>query len=250
MKTTTVRKTNYSTTSSRNYLFGDLYARYRVERSYFGYDPSVLKSGVQKYARRDEVDKGLWCLIELDLFSLLEWNGAALNAYLQEYPDETYVNTIRQAQRLRTNMVNRLVVMMSEEVSISAWWMPVKIFELYEKWIANRGNVPSCKYLLDMYFYLTSQKMIRLISDLHSVYLLPPDYVKAKQMGDLIKIHNDIQKQYMDIYADQTNVGHVTWTVNMDRYPTKLQTCVDGIIYNLEKWLRSRFLLDQKVIRI
>ena len=103
-----------------------------------------------------------------------------------------------QAQRLRTNMVNRLVVMMSEEVNISAWWMPVKIFELYEKWIENRGNVSSRKYLLDMYLYLTSQKMIRLISDLHSVYLLPPDYVKAKQMSDLMQIHNNIQKQYPD----------------------------------------------------
>ena len=238
---------------SHNYLFGDLYARYRVEKSYFGYDPSVLKSGFQKYARRAEVDKGLWCLVEMDLFSLLEWDGAALNAYLKSYPGETRENTKRQAQRLRTNMVNRLVVMMSEEVSISAWWMPVKIFELYEKWIANRGNVSSCKYLVDMYFYLTSQKMIRLISDLHSVYLLPPDYVKAKQMGDLIKIHNDIQKQYMDIYADQTNVGHVSWTVNMDRYPTKLQTCIDGIIYNLENgcdhvfyWIRKLYEFEKQ----
>ena len=46
-----VRKSNHSTTSSPNYLFGDLYARYRLEKSFFGYDPSVLKSGIQKYAQ-------------------------------------------------------------------------------------------------------------------------------------------------------------------------------------------------------
>ena len=65
---------------------GDLYARYRLEKSFFGYDPSVLKSGIQKYARRAEVEKGLWCLVEMDLFSLLEGDGVALDSYLREYP--------------------------------------------------------------------------------------------------------------------------------------------------------------------
>jgi hypothetical protein len=65
-------------------VLGDLYARYRLEKSFFGYDPSVLKSGMQKYARRTKVEKGLWCLIEMDLFSLLEWDGAALNGYLSK----------------------------------------------------------------------------------------------------------------------------------------------------------------------
>ena len=99
-----------------------------------------------------------------------------------------YVNTRRErvrihsesGQRIRTNMINRLVVMMSEEVNISAWWMPLKIYELYQKWVENRDNTSSRKYLIDMYYYLTSQKMIRLISDLKSVYLLPPDYVKPQ----------------------------------------------------------------------
>ena len=117
-------KTTNNSGSLHKGVFGDLYARYRLEKSFFGYHPSVLKSGIQKYARRDEVDKGRWCLIEMDFFSLLEWNGAALNAYLWKYPLETRINTERRAQRLRTNMVNRLVVMMSEEVNISAWWMP------------------------------------------------------------------------------------------------------------------------------
>jgi len=234
MKATTVNTTICSTGGTNRCLYGDLYARYRLEKSFFGYDPSVLKSGIQKYARRAEVERGLWCLIEMDLFSLLEWNGAALNAYLRQYPDETLSNTQRQGRRLRTNMFNRLVVMMSEKVSISAWWMPSKIFELYQKWMENRGNASSRKYLIDMYLYLTSQKMIRLISDLHSVYLVPPDYVKAKQMGDLMQIHSNIQKQYPNIYAEQTKVGNVTWTVNTGRYQSKLQPCIDGIVYNLE----------------
>ena len=112
--------------------------------------------------------------------------------------------------------------------------------------VRKPGECIVTKYLIDMYRYLTSQKMIRLISDLHSVYLLPPDYVKAKHISGLIQIHNNIQKKYPTIYADQTNVGHVTWTVNIGSYPNKIQSCVNGIIYNLEKgsdhvfyWIRK-----------
>jgi len=121
---------NCRTDNSHHCVFGDLYVRYRLEKSFFGYDPSILKSGIQKYGRRADVEKGLWCLVEMDLFSLLEWDGVTLDAYLRKYPKETRANTQTQATRMRTNLVNRLVVMMTEEVNISAWWMPSKIYEL------------------------------------------------------------------------------------------------------------------------
>lgn len=38
--------------------FGELYANYRVPKSFFGHSASVLKSGIQKYGRRAEVDTG------------------------------------------------------------------------------------------------------------------------------------------------------------------------------------------------
>jgi hypothetical protein len=215
--------------------FRDLYVKYRSEKSFFGYDPSVLKSGIQKYARRDKVEKGLWCLVEMDSFSLLEWGGPALDAYLRKYPEEIRKNTKTAAMRIRTNMVNRLVVMMSEEVNISAWWMPLKIFDLYQKWIKNRGNAISRKFLMDMYYFLTSQKMIRLISDIKSVYLVPPDYVKPKQMKDLTQIHDKIQERYPEIYSGQAAVGELDWDFGLDDYMVSLHPCIRGIVYNLEK---------------
>jgi hypothetical protein len=143
--------------------------------------------------------------------------------------------------------------MMSEEVNISAWWMPLKIFELYQKWKENRGNVSSRKYLVDMYLYLTSQKMIRLISDLKSVYLLPPDYVKLKQMNNLVKIHKNIQKRYPEIYSGQAEVGELDWDIGLDDYPAALHPCIKGIVYNLEKgsdhvffWIKKLYDLEQK----
>ena len=225
---------------------GELYLTYRSKKSFFGYDAGVLKSGIQKYARRAEVDKGLWCLIEMDLFSLLEWDGTALDSYLCKYPGKTREKIQIQAKSIRTNMVNRLIVMMSEEVNISAWWMPLKMLDLYEKWIENRDNFQSQKYLVDMYLYLTSQKMIRLISDLKSVFLLPPDYVKAEQMDALIQIHSNIQKRYPNIYSNQAEIDEIKCEVDISRYPAKLQSCIKGIIYNLEKgsdrvfyWIRK-----------
>ena len=249
----TTKTVNCSHGSSHHYVFGDLYARYRKEKSFFGYDPSVLKSGMQKYARRAEVEKGLWCLVEMDLFSLLEWGGTALNGYLRKYPKETRAKTMTAAKRIRTNMVNRLVVMMTEEVNISAWWIPSKILELYQQWIENRGDTSSRKFLVDMYWYLTSQKMIRLISDLKSVFLLPPDYVKAGQMNDLRQIHYNIQQRFPQIYSGQAEVGTLKWEMDMGRYASNLRPCIEGIAYNLEKcsdnvfyWIHKLCDLERK----
>ena len=89
----------------RRTAYGDLFAKYRSERSFFGYTPHVLKSGIQKYGRRAEIEKGRWCLVEMDLFSMLEWNGAALNEYLEKHPGETLNNIQSSAQRMRSNMV-------------------------------------------------------------------------------------------------------------------------------------------------
>ncbi|BBO74562.1 hypothetical protein DSCW_19790 [Desulfosarcina widdelii] len=211
---------------------GELCAKFREERSLFGYTPHVLKSGIQKYGRRNKLMNGLWCLVEMDLFSLLEWDGPTLEAYLKEHPGESRINVQRSAQRLRTNMANRLVVMMSEEVSISAWWMPIKMLDLYQKWWATRDTPESRKHLVDIYRYLLSQRMIRLISDLHSVYLIPPDYVKPKQMNDLVRIHRGIKTLHPALYTDQSSVGEIDW--DLDDYPANLRPCIEGIVYNLE----------------
>ena len=42
---------------------------FRKERSYHGFELDVLKSAIQKYARRGETDKLAYCMVELDLFA-------------------------------------------------------------------------------------------------------------------------------------------------------------------------------------
>ena len=81
-----------------------------MRRAISGITQAFLKSAIQKYARRAEVNKGLWCLVEMDLFSLLEWDGPHIGLRICE-------NTQRNRERIRrggprayeSNMINRLV---------------------------------------------------------------------------------------------------------------------------------------------
>jgi hypothetical protein len=78
--------------------------------------------------------------------------------------------------------------------------------------------------------------MVRLISDIVSIYQLPLNYPKKSKKIHLlpIQIYKNIQEKYPNTYANQTKIGPVTWTVDKDSYPIQLQGCIDGIIYNLE----------------
>src|SRR5690349_19199400 len=83
--------------------------KFRNEVSFNGIKFKVLKSAIQKYARRGNFEKGIWCLIEMDLFLLAG----------------------QKAKGLRTNMINRLICIMSEDIGPANYSLPVKIKELY-----------------------------------------------------------------------------------------------------------------------
>lgn len=74
-----------------------LSAKFRNERSWSGFPMDVLKSGLQKYIRRNMVDKALMCVGELDLF---------------KYALEP------RAEALRTNMIHRLMIIYLEDVGV------------------------------------------------------------------------------------------------------------------------------------
>jgi hypothetical protein len=117
----------------------------------------ILKSALQKYIRRNDYDKGIYSLSLLDILEL----------------EKTNVN----AKRIRTNMINRLIVSMSEEVNIHED-LPIIFKELYNNWQQNRTKEKSKKYLFQMYKLLVNSKKNRLISDLRTVYNLPEYYDK------------------------------------------------------------------------
>ena len=65
-------------------------------KSYFGFKASALKSGICKYMRRSEKEKFIWCVTEMLLFNFHDKGGG-----------------------LVTNLINRLKILLMEEMSIS-----------------------------------------------------------------------------------------------------------------------------------
>ncbi|CAF0844669.1 unnamed protein product [Adineta steineri] len=169
------------------------------ERSFHNIDIRILKSAIQKYARRAMFfPKGVWCLIELDLFSILEINSQ-LYPKCQLNQKQIQMNSVR----IRSNMINRLVAMMSEDVGPCDHQLPHKIYNFYQQWIKNRRTISSRKILVQLYYCLANSntKRIRLLSDLRTVYNLP-EYLTDKknlhrqllekfQMNQLIEIMYD-----------------------------------------------------------
>jgi len=76
-----------------------LSAAYRRERTWNNFKPDVMKSGLQKYIRRGNVEKALYCAGELDLY--------------KECADA-------RAEGLRTNFLHRLMVIFLEDVGVGA----------------------------------------------------------------------------------------------------------------------------------
>jgi len=70
-------------------------------RSLNGLSTDILKSGVQKYCRRNNPEKAMWCAIELDLF---------------KYAPET--ESALEKKALHTNFIHRLMVVYLEDVSL------------------------------------------------------------------------------------------------------------------------------------
>ena len=68
--------------------------------SYNGYKLDILKSGIQKYLRRREFDKMIWCVAEIYLFQVLQKTERDKKA----------------TKGIISNMINRLIVMMDEEL--------------------------------------------------------------------------------------------------------------------------------------
>ncbi|CAF1621339.1 unnamed protein product, partial [Didymodactylos carnosus] len=94
---------------------GQMSVRMYCEQSYHGISIRVLKSAIQKYARRAMYEKGIWCLIELDLFSLFETSEqACLDQKTNIDTSLTVVQILQNCVKIRSNVINRLVAMMSE----------------------------------------------------------------------------------------------------------------------------------------
>jgi hypothetical protein len=180
---------------------------YHQEKSYHGISIKVLKSAVQKYLRRGNILKGVWCLIELDRFNELKGLDSKIDSKIKS---------------IRTNMINRLIACMSEDIGIASPYLPIYFKKQYLMWLENRDNDIGKVILTNLYKTMVKQKKIRLISDCKTVFLLPPSYNKLSKSirkgGEgkyptLKIIHQELIKTYPQILYDINQAKDV--------YPTK-----------------------------
>ncbi len=90
---------------------------YRTEKSLNGMKPSVLKSGICKYFRRDKGEKFTWCVIEMALFGMKE-----------------------KGDRLVTNLLNRLKILLMEDLSMYEMGRINRGIVLLDRWDLDRKN--------------------------------------------------------------------------------------------------------------
>ncbi len=170
------------------------------ERSFHNVDLRTLKSALQKYARRAMFSsKGLWCLIELDLFSSLE-----MNPHFHPTSRLTQKQIQQNSVRIRSNMINRLIAMMSEDVGPCNSQLPSHIHSLYLQWIKQRREKSSRKILVQLYHCLANEntQRIRLLSDLRTVYNLPGYLTDStslhRQLLEKFQMNEIVQIMYGD----------------------------------------------------
>ena len=77
-------------------------------KSYYGYKSSVLKSGICKYYRREQFDKLEWCVVEMFIFGI-------------------------KNSGIMTNVINRLRILIMEEISFTEFGIIVDCINLLNK---------------------------------------------------------------------------------------------------------------------
>lgn len=153
--------------------------------SYNGYKVGILKSGLNKYVRRNELIKGLYCLIELDLFKLMG----------------------DKSKGLRSNMMNRLMVVLNEDVGMELGVENyLKIYDLLIEWkkLKNCSDNEDRFYLVNIFRIMFMNRGNRKCSWMRKVYRdgIENDVIKEKY-GYLYDGIEDVNENYgMDFYVN------------------------------------------------
>ena len=125
--------------------------KYRNEISWNGYGSDILKSGLQKYIRRGNLEKALYCAGELDLF--------------KEAPD--------RGEAIRTNFLHRLMIIYMEDVENMSIFN--KVYKLVEKLFKerekeNRNKILEEEYISNLVYLLTISEKARVCSHIRAIF--------------------------------------------------------------------------------
>ena len=218
--------------------------------SFNGYKLDILKSAVQKYLRRREFDKMIWCVAEIYLFQVYA---------------KTDVEK-RATKGIISNLLNRLIIMLDEEmlfVECEKYLVVRRYMEEFEK--SGRGNFD---YLYKICDVMCGARMIRRNSDIRG-YWSPgkknvkvdngngsDDYyfVKFKEKFEtndpecflwMLKIFNKGEEGDVVRYRRKENI-YMIWEYLFDRKNIKnnevLRKCLEYRFEEFKKKRNERFI--------
>ena len=120
-------------------------------KSYSGYEIGIVKSAMQKFLRRRMPSEMKWCVEEIYCFKSLARNEKELKA----------------SKALISNLVNRIIVMLDEELLFNEWAVYLKCRLLIDKFW-EEDNV---EYLYEICDLLCGAKLIRYSSDVSCYHM-------------------------------------------------------------------------------
>jgi hypothetical protein len=124
---------------------------------YNGECTDVVKSCFQKYVRRCMFDKGIYFIIEMDLFKNFEQNKNGI---------------ISKGLANRSNMRNRMLIILGEDICFGEWEVWLKFGYYMDKWesLKEGESNEDRKYLVNAYKLLCDAKGSRMCSFIRSFY--------------------------------------------------------------------------------
>jgi hypothetical protein len=171
--------------------------------SYNGVKIDVLKSGINKYARRGMLDKLIYCVTEIEMFKEL---GIL-------------------SKGVRSNMRNRIIICLNEDVGISDWGVYVKVDKGIENWEKNRelDNIEGKRGLIESLESLCESKKIR--------------------FGSIIRgfcygyENKEIRERYKKNYEGIDEIGEICGEkyFNEEKDKKELKNFISGFVSNFDK---------------
>lgn len=154
--------------------------KFRNEVSWNGYTSDILKSGLQKYIRRNQLQKALYCAAELDLFKYAHTRG----------------------ETIRTNFLHRLMIIYLEDVENLSIFPELddlfrKIFTERDKQ-DSRNHQKEEEWISKIVFLLCSSKKARICSHIRSIFN------KKYMIQDILSKYPSIQIMLQQIHLDET----------------------------------------------
>lgn len=117
-----------------------------------GYKLDILKSALQKYLRRREYDKMMWCCSEIYMF----------------HSHATTDKEKQAAKGIISNMVNRLIIMMDEEMLFAEVGKYMKCMEWIKEF--DKGGRDNFSLLVKVCKTMVGARMLRINSDIYSYW--------------------------------------------------------------------------------